>query len=282
MKEFEFKKLKAEDLTDEQKEKLTKTTKALAETLSDLSKTIGESVQAMALNLAPMFEELSKIRLPEIKLPNINIDMDNIEKTLNSLAKKGWTLEYSSEITYLNSKEIASYSQHKTDEIFLLHYEDNNNENFNHMKTEVLNNIDDKWKNTLSDCFELYENGKYRVIIPLLCSMIEGMIIHLMDYDEKEMQSRGYGLTKAWKKKIEKESNGEKGLLLLTTYSLIQYLMSSFFTGHNFDSKRPKQLNRNWVLHGRDNPELWTKVDALKLFNKIATFEMIKEFYEFD
>ena len=280
MKEFEFKQQEAEDLTDE--EKLAETTKSFAEAFVELTRVVGKSFEKMTLNLAPLFEELSKIKLPEIKIPNINIDMDNIEKTLNSLAKKGWTLEYSSDITYINSKEIASYSQYKLDEFFVSHYEDNNNKNFNHMKTKVLNGIDDKWKNTLSDCFELYENDKYRVIIPLLCSMIEGMIIHLMDYDEKEMQSRGYGLTKAWKKKIEKESNGKKGLLLLTTYSLIQYLMSSFFTSHNFDSKRPKQLNRNWVLHGRDNPELWTKVDALKLFNKIATFEMIKGFYEFD
>lgn len=40
---------------------------------------------------------------------------------------------------------------------------------------------------------------------------------------------------------------------------------------------RESMINRNWILHGRDNPALWKKADALRLLNVLSTIQFIKQ-----
>jgi hypothetical protein len=43
------------------------------------------------------------------------------------------------------------------------------------------------------------------------------------------------------------------------------------FSAGNFDKNTTRFpiINRDWVLHGRDNPSNWNRVDSLRLFHAI-------------
>ncbi|KRG12082.1 hypothetical protein [Lederbergia galactosidilytica] len=57
-------------------------------------------------------------------------------------------------------QELLELSQDQIDTVFAGYYEENANGNFYEMKKVVLAKIDEKWKEVLSDCFDLYEQGK--------------------------------------------------------------------------------------------------------------------------
>jgi hypothetical protein len=64
----------------------------------------------------------------------------------------------------------------------------------------------------------------------------------------------------------------------LAYYASAQVLIKRAFKFGEFDkedARRPFLVNRNWVLHGRDNPSLWKRVDALRLFNAIITLTVL-------
>lgn len=211
--------------------------------------------------------EMPKIEFPKIKLPKIEIDYKSIEKVVNHNSKHGWTSTGEMHFNYYLDDDLLSMNQEQIDSHFTSYYENEAQKNYHTTKTVILNGINEKWGDVLEDCFELYEEEKYKVIIPMLITIIEGEISNM-----SRSQKVGNKLLKEWKESIDDKDN----MLIIISYSLYEYLRKDMFVYKEFHDERDEMLNRNWVLHGRDNPQFWTKVDVLKLINLLSTIQFVK------
>lgn len=210
-----------------------------------------------------------KIEFSEIIFPTIKVDWERIKVLTENNSLHGWTLTGEMDINFYLNEDLLELDQTQLDNSFVSYYETDSNKNFLITKSNILDEIDERWKIVLNDCFELYEAEKYRVIIPLLITIVEGEIS-----DIAMSNKIGNGLLKEWKGKVLSE---QEEMLVIICHSLINYLSSKIFVYKEFTKDRGSEINRNWVLHGRDNPNYWTKVDALKLINVISTLRYIKE-----
>jgi len=212
--------------------------------------------------------DLSKINLPKIDFPELEIDYEKIEALTNHNSSHGWTLTGEMDFNFYLDEDLLRLKQQEIDHIFLEYYESDSKMNYESTKSAIVDEIDGQWKSVLNDCFELYEQDKYQVIIPMLMTVIEGEISNIA-----KSPQIGKRLLTDWKKQIP---SVQERMMIIISYSLNQYLSSKIFIRKEFHEERSSSINRNWVLHGRDNPENWTKVDALKLINAISTLQFIK------
>ncbi|MCZ2259847.1 hypothetical protein [Sporosarcina sp. G11-34] len=215
----------------------------------------------------PKFE-LPQIEFPKIELTKIEINYEKIERIVEHNSLNGWTITGEMDVNFYLNEELLGLESNKIDNLFVGYYESDNRRNYLMAKTVILSGIEDRWGNALNDCFELYEAEKYRVIIPLLITIIEGEIS-----DITESHLFGSRLLKEWEEKILSE---QEKMLIIISHSLYKYLSGKMFKPKPFAEERGLLINRNWILHGRDNPNLWTKVDVLKLINALSTFQFIK------
>lgn len=213
-------------------------------------------------------ELYSKIELPRFNIPNLNIDYERIEKSIEINSNHGWTLTSNTPIKfYFNSMDYCS-SKDDLDEYFTEHYEANDKKFYKQEKKYILENIDDNWFELLNQCFNNYESDKYQITIPSLISIIEGEVASLVNTDS-------YG--KYLKIELEKSVDTEdEKLVAMIKYSMVKFINRKLFKNHEFKKERLSIINRNWVLHGRDNPNMWGKTDSLRLINIIATIQFLK------
>lgn len=210
---------------------------------------------------------ISKIKLPKIDF-DIDVAYENIEILTRNNSSYGWTAHGQMNALFYLDEDLLDKSQEYIDSQFLDYFESDSRKNLYRVTDEIKEVIDDKWKDVINDCFDLYETEKYRVIIPMLISIIEGEVSEIA-----ESQKVGNRLMEDWEKKILTE---EDRMMVIASYSLQEFLSSNMFKYRDFKKERAEVLNRNWVLHGRDNPKLWTRIDALKLINIIATLQFIR------
>ena len=165
--------------------------------------------------------EFPKVTFPKIEFPKIKIDYEKIERLTNRNSSFGWTLTGKMNTSLYLNEELLELSLEQIDDVFVNYYEENSNKNFYGMKKIVLGEIDEKWKGVVNDCFDLYEEDKYKVIIPLLITIIEGHIAEIAESDFV-----GWRLLKDWEGKILEE---KEKLLIIITYSLYNYLSTKLF-----------------------------------------------------
>ncbi|WP_391116002.1 hypothetical protein [Psychrobacillus sp. L3] len=240
-----------------------------AKNMKRISEAFGEQFRQIREAQNTIKTAISRIEFPKIDLPEIEIDYKKIEALVEHNSLSGWTITGKMNLNFYLDVKLLQIKSMQLDELFLNYYESNSNETYFMEKSVILKGIDDRWRNVLIDCFDLYESEKYGVIIPLLITIIEGEISDIAMSNEI-----GNRLIREWKGKILSE---EEKFLIIISHSLIKYLSSKMFVRKDFAEERGSMLNRNWVLHGRDNPNYWTKVDALKLINVLSTLQFIKD-----
>lgn len=223
---------------------------------------IVEAVKMFRVPRVPVFE-FPKF---DLKLPKINIDYEQIEKITKHNSKYGWTLTGEMAINLYLDDKLLECDQKEMDEIFESYYSLEDSKLYEYLKKSLTENIDNKWSSALEEIFYNYEQNRFKVIIPILISIIEGEISRISKSD-----AYGSRLITEYKKSI---SNEEK-IATIAAYSLHNFLDLGLFAYNSFHKDRKPMINRNWVLHGRDNPELWEKVDALRLMNVLSTMYFI-------
>ena len=229
---------------------------------------LAEIARPYRLAMNDIIASIPKISFPKIEFPEFEIDWERIEAIINHNSSSGWTLTGEMGVSFYLDEDLLQLEQQQIDKLFVEYFESNSNKNYHNTKSVILGEVDEQWKSVLNDCFELFEQDKYRVIIPMLMSIIEGEVSDIANSSKV-----GAGLLRDWKKQISSE---EERMMIIISYSLNKYLASKIFKYKEFHAERGLGINRNWVLHGRDNPENWTKVDALKLINVISTLQFIK------
>lgn len=253
-----------------QNEDLVKIGKLMQENIRKIKEMVNPYIE-LRRNIENSISRIAipKIEFPKIEFPEIKIDYKKIEALANHNSSYGWTMTGEIDIRFYLDEYLLKLNQQQIDKVFLDYFESDSFANYQSTKSAIITEVDEKWKKVLKDCFELYENDKYQVIIPMLMTVIEGEVS-----DIAESPKVGGGLLNDWEKKILSD---EERLMIIVSYSLNQYLSSKIFVRKEFHEDRAATINRNWVLHGRDNPENWTKIDALKLINVISTLQFIKE-----
>lgn len=214
---------------------------------------------------------LQKFKIPDIRLPKIEfpeIDYEKIEEITNNNSKVGWTL--TDEMTLIDylKKDMIGTTKEEKDQYFSNYYYKNDKEHFERMKNNILKNIESKWIELIDDSFESFENDKYKLVIPVLFTVIEGQMSFLFAPDKK--------FTKIIEIMETKAKNEEYKSKQISLYSVLNSMKDQLFGHAPFSQERKELINRHWVLHGRDNPNEWEKVDALRLFNVISSLQYIK------
>lgn len=223
-------------------------------------------------NLALPEIKLPIFEIPDFEFPNIHIpeiDFERIKKNTKDNSKHGWTLTGEIGIgDYLND-DLLGATQKEKDEYFLHYYSTNNWENFNHTKAAILEDIEPKWHDLIQECFECFENDKYKLVIPTLFTIIEGE----MSFVFKSHLGSGNLIQMMEKKAKNEESIYEQ----ISLYSIVHSMRNRLFGSLDFAGERNELINRHRTLHGRDDPKHWQKVDALRLFNVISSLQFIKD-----
>ncbi|MFC0417726.1 hypothetical protein ACFFHH_20160 [Cytobacillus solani] len=277
MKKFEFdNKLNDKELDIE---RLHKTFSELSLGIKTLIKERVDTVAATSLKLAeiklPKIElppfELPKIELPVINIPEINYE--RICKITKSNSKFGWTLTSEMSIgDYLNG-ELVDANMNQVDSYFYNYYtykdEELGDVFYKNVKNSIIGNIEKKWIDLLKECFTCYDSGLFKVAIPNLMLVIEGEISSIANSN-----LIGKKLIKYWKRDFKTKSSQIDAIIL---YSIFHFLQDSLFLSKDFSEDRPDIINRNWILHGRDNPEQWTKKDYFRLVNTLSSLQFVKE-----
>ncbi|MBJ3793467.1 hypothetical protein I8J38_33805, partial [Bacillus sp. OA1] len=76
-------------------------------------------------------------------------------------------------------------------------------------------------------------------------------------------------------KKVKPEIEKDRTNIII--YISVHEFLKSVFKMGNFDKNKNRFsiINRDWVLHGRDNPNNWNEADVLRLFNAIHTITQL-------
>lgn len=205
-----------------------------------------------------------------------NNDWQEIEiswrKAAESLGRKGWTLPLLMDVS--DNIELSQISDTKKLNELIVKFHSIDNE-FKVMKRDILDHkLIKQWKKLLEQCFENYEKENYLIVIPSLFIVIESLTQVLIspryqkyinpNKDRKPSIRVQYNV-------VKQEIENDRTYIIIYV-SVLEFLRSVFKAG-NFDSNpnRLPIINRDWVLHGRDYPNNWTQVDALRLFNAIHT-----------
>nr|WGE06527.1 hypothetical protein P5658_13225 [Bacillus subtilis] len=221
------------------------------------------------MKMASSAKEMTIPTFPKInlQLPKITIDYARIEKITYHNSRHGWTLTEEIPIQFYLDDAFLGYDQKELDNTFVSYYERDNYKQLDGLKEVLLEGLGDRWKELIEHSFELYVEGGFRISIPTLITIIEGEMSELT-----ESLKVGMKLMSEFKDKIDESDK----YLAIASYSIFYFFEDKLFKTHLFDEERQPMINRNWILHGRDNPQHWGKADALRLLNTLATIQFIK------
>lgn len=212
-----------------------------------------------------------------------SIDWEQVEERWILIAENtgenGWTIPLNMNLDRLFSLTEINKKE-EIDKIFMDFFADQ--ENYQSMKKDILANESlQDFHVLLVQCFDSYEREDFLIAIPSLFSIVEGYANELIidqfkktsDYNPKKRVS----LPNKYKQVHKQNDSSFKDIVYI---SALIFLEKSFdqnaFNDDPLKDNRPMIINRHRVLHGRDNPALWTKVDAICLFNAIATLSSLE------
>lgn len=187
-------------------------------------------------------------------------------------SKYGWTLASSMTLEVYIDEKLTGGSKEELDTYFYKHYSEDDWDEYKDLKSDIRENINPKWNELIDGCFILFEKGRYKIAIPTLLSIIEGEIAATLN-----TQKYGGPLKGHLRKSIKNEKDSFKKLGLYSVYTCIMYEGLGIFIQDIFNEERKEVLNRNRVLHGRDDPRLWEEVDVLRLLTVLNSIQYVQQ-----
>lgn len=235
-----------------------------------------EFVASIQRQFAPLLAEAERYQrlVDSIRAATPQIDLDRlkqgIERTHAASVRAGdlgWTLPlFSTPREFVEL--VEGLSDDDIDASFVRFYEAENGENFSTLVKELLaDEALERWRPLLAQCITAYGSDLHIVVIPGLLSVCEGIIIAAGGSSDATKTN-----PKPTIKRILDDTNAKiDGSLTQAIVASIHSFVERAFQNSNFAGPRPRIINRHWILHGRDVPAQWTKVDALRLFQAVHT-----------
>lgn len=122
------------------------------------------------------------------------------------------------------------------------------------------------WHPLLRQCVSAYRRRHYALVIPSLLTVFEGYLFSRADPTLITKTKPGL-VTKHRRDALDA---GSTRLCWVSVDAFAHWL----FSPSPFSASAPRQLNRHWVLHGRDT-RLRGKADCLRLLQAIDTLSML-------
>lgn len=212
-------------------------------------------------------------QLSHLSPSSINGYIKEFTESFKRNMKYGWAL--SAQMPFVKYQKIASsdYNKAFTDKYFLELFEYNNGELYEAEKEYIISHSTAEWDKLYTNCFSVIENEMYNIAIPSLIVAIEYELI-LISKSEKI----GKNLIKHVRSILEKNKADSVYRYVIGT-QLLQMLKNDIFGKVSFvtTERRPMVINRNLVLHGRDNPTSWNKAEVFKLITIISSLKMLTQ-----
>ncbi|MDA1588999.1 MULTISPECIES: hypothetical protein [unclassified Bacillus cereus group] len=248
-----------------------KANKEVRQTIEDVNRTykeVGDLSRQMNEAISEATKELTS-QLSDIDWVGI---MKTWKESAEKLGGKGWTLPLS-----MTPGEVVEFSEIKDIDIAMEEYfSHDNGYAYTRMKREVLDHkFVESWKSLLEQCFNSYESENYLVVIPNLFIVVEGIARMLISKKFEKYKTKQRTSLRGQYEKVREDVSTDR-VYLVVYVSIVGFLNQVFQQG-NFD-RNPTRfpiINRDWVLHGKDAPSNWKKVDALRLFNAIYSFTAV-------
>lgn len=194
----------------------------------------------------------------------IDEDIKYIIGRTDILAEMGWMI--SPDWTFpIIEKLLETENQEKVDDLLYFgYYTCDDNEELNELfallqddKSGLLS----RWRPLINDCISSYRSGYYRVCLPSLISVIEGVLAMQCGNGDKTRN-----ILKFLDDQIDKcKKDSVNKMIWISSRAFIDKL----FSYHNFNDERMPLINRHWVEHGRDECNHWKEIDAIRLFNAL-------------
>lgn len=122
-----------------------------------------------------------------------------------------------------------------------------------------------------NECFESLFQGVFKLPIPALLSMIEGVLFS---------QGSGIGTTNTWliRQMNEMKGSWEDSSMRGLFWTGIQLRVERTWCEAKFDAPRPRIINRHFSQHGRDDTSKWRALDAYQLVDLLVMVSELKTF----
>ncbi|QSF42673.1 hypothetical protein [Paenibacillus tianjinensis] len=240
------------------------------------------------LALSPAFEMArrlgevaSSIKIPNIEIPKfqfpklLEVDWEefyeNFSEECKSNAKYGWCI--SSCMPFAAYRKIGRTEdrQEVRDDLFTKMFEENNHNLYEEEKDYIINESSGAWSEFYRQCFDSVENNNIMVAIPSLVMAVEHELTNGNDADIS-----GKPLVRSVQSTLVKEKEQGK-LASIIAASLFTLLENGIFE-RGITGPRAQLINRNRILHGRDDPSKWTKIDAYRLISIISTLKLLQNY----
>lgn len=207
----------------------------------------------------PLFLRDSQLPAPE----QMRKGFERFVRAAEALAKAGWT--FPKEMTIREVVELAedpggggSPDARKLDEWFLEYYACEGGREHRALTVRLLKSTRlASWRAPLRECLCAYKHGLYRVVVPTLFSVIEGLVCEITG----AIREKAVKPSIHWKGRTVKPPSGG---ILEAQWCAVLALLELLWQRYEFNEPPPGSLNRHWTVHGR-RPHVGDRADALRL-----------------
>lgn len=235
--------------------------------LPEISDEYRRQLETLARDLSVMFQSAGQLAsevgrtLAKMDWPKL---VAHVKESCERLALLGWTLP----MTFTPRETVELLERCKTDiqveQYMLEYYTVEDGRFFLSIRDKVLRSGTLAGSRVLLEqCFDAYDRGHYCIPIPALLSVIEGGVAQKADKLKTPTVN-----PKPLAAGLEKAAHPDSVQFL--RWQSTRIVLEKLFARSDFAGPHPREVNRHWILHGRDQTQ-WTQADALRLFNLLAT-----------
>jgi hypothetical protein len=214
-----------------------------------------------AAKMASIYAEASAKLMRE--LDRAQLSLTKAMKRAEGLGTFGWTIPMNFTPEGIVWLLDEATTRRAADKAFEDLYFSDGNRGLNHLKDLLVSDDSLKrYRPLLEEISKTLDAKHYRICVPALFSLIEGIAHHNWTpnfYKEK-------GRRQFFESKLKGMASGSLGYYVWS--SIKAFVNTVFKTATN---TRPLIVNRHWIMHGRDIPD-GTPTDCLRLLIAISTF----------
>lgn len=228
---------------------------------------IGERLKALteAINfeLKSAFE-----RIPEFDLEEIT---GRARAAGRELGERGWLVG-----PFMSPRGLFRVLKKDTDRSMKEHY------SVDHLVGLVEEADSSRWQETVLEAIRSFRDGRHRVVILSLLPIIEALVRERVHH---RLDTDGIGTISSLNKKASEETGArareEAFLFAASEASIVGFVEPRWVGSPDMLEGNPSKLSnidRNWALHGADNPERWDPIDAHRLVQVAAVLAYEEEY----
>jgi len=192
-----------------------------------------------------------------------------VERAGKRLARLGWPMPMS-----LTPREMyVLVKQHKgraaVDRALLAVYESDGGRYFERVVANLSGRKHLKrWQPLLEQALTAYRRGDYAITVPALLTVVEGVLMRAHGN-----QTRPIKVVTERIAQLEATFGGSVTVML---WRVVGEFVRELYARSDFTGRRPRGLNRHWILHGRDVAD-WDRSESLRLFQAVDTLSYLLE-----